>query len=162
MFASFHKIFQVRESKQTLEQSGTLFLAYKALVRHPAEYFVINKERLLVNDPKFVMEEESDLDQSERIIKSLYNMVTHDEQCSTEDRVKTAIRSAVLVNCMKTSGYLCLEKQPDQQDFFMQLLYHMQMAMAHRSGNEYNGFLFHHLQNVSNMEKLKANFCLLE
>ena len=104
------------------------------------------------------MEEESDLDQSERIVKSLYNMVTHDEQCSMEDRVKTAIRSAVLVNCMKTSGYLCLEKQPNQQDFFMQLLYHMQMAMAHRSGNEYNGFLFHHLQNVSNMEKLKANF----
>ena len=131
-------------------------------MRHPAEYFVKNKDRLLVSDPKFVMEEESDLDQSERIVKSLYNMVTHDEQCSMEDRVKTAIRSAVLVNCMKTSGYLCLEKQPNQQDFFMQLLYHMQMAMAHRSGNEYNGFLFHHLQNVSNMEKLKANFCLLE
>lgn len=121
----------IRESKQTLEQSGTLFLAYKALVRHPADYFVRNKERLLVSDPKFVMEEENDLDQSDRIVKSLYNMVTHDDQCSMEDRVKTAIRSAVLVNCMKTSGYLCLDKQPDRLDFFMQLLYHMQMAMAH-------------------------------
>ena len=83
---------QVRVSNDTLEQSGTLFLAYKAIVRQPADYFVNNRDKLLKNQLEFVMNEEECSESSDRRIQSLFNMVAHERECSMEDRVKTSIR----------------------------------------------------------------------
>ena len=114
----------VRESRQTLEQSGTLFLAYKAVTSHPADYFLKNRDRLIVDDPQFVMAADEEMTPIDQRVKSQYNMVTHDQECKTEDRVKVAIRSAILLKCLVSVGYL---GSADQHGlFFMRLLYHFQ------------------------------------
>ena len=114
----------MRECKQTLEQSGTLFLAYKAVTSHTADYLIKNKDRLIVDDPKFVIADEEDMSSVDRKVKSQYNMVTHDMECTTDDRVKTAIRSAILLRCLTSTGYL--ESADQHRMFFMRLLYHFQ------------------------------------
>ena len=83
---------QVRVSNDTLEQSGTLFLAYKAIVRQPADYFANNKDKLLRNHLESVLDKEEPSEGNDKGVHSLFNMVAHERECSMEEKVKTSIR----------------------------------------------------------------------
>ena len=83
---------QVRVSNDTLEQSGTLFLAYKAVVRQPADYFANNKDKLLSNHLESVLDKEEPSEGNDKGVHALFKMVTHETEYSMEERVKTSIR----------------------------------------------------------------------
>ena len=78
-------------------------------------------------------ERDDDLSRRDLQVKSLFNMVSHEDVCSSEDRLNTAIRSAILVQCLKFTGYLSppLSEEADVEAKFIQLFYHLQFAIKH-------------------------------
>ena len=121
----------VRKYKEEMEQSGSLFLALKAVVRQPSTFFLDEdrSKKILAPEPTFVMDSNTQLTPEELQLKSLYNMVSHEPDCSPEERLKTAIRSTILLHCLKHTKYL--ETSAENELKVLWLLYHLQFTIMH-------------------------------
>ena len=122
--------------QEDLEQSGCMFLALKTIISKPASYF-INQDKskdVLVFDPTFVLKQKEltssgrKLSVGELQIKSLFNMVSHEDESGDEEKIRTAIRSAILLQCLKFTKYLDGDVH---DDLFLWLLYHFQYTIMY-------------------------------
>ena len=121
--------------QEDLEQSGCMFLALRTIISKPASYFVNEdaSKDVLTIDPTFVLHKEEPssarrLSAGELQIKSLFNMVSHEKDSSPEEKLRTAIRSSILLQCLKFTKYL---DSDEHDDLFLWLLYHFQYTIMY-------------------------------
>lgn len=129
---------QVKENDK-LERSGCLFLALKAIAKKPWTFYCENSRSklFLKTDLTFGMQEDLDnLDKHEMKILHLYNLVQHEEAISSEERTKTAIRSIILLESLKQTGYFSgvehLQDELTKVELVIgTLLYRLQLGFTH-------------------------------
>lgn len=119
-------------------QCASLFLAYKTITSLPASFYLSEKclSSILVKDPLYVLQKnydksEKNLSKIETQVKSLYNMETHIDDTPIDERVRIAIRSVILVRCLKETKYLDPNCTPKEELHFLGLLFHFQFSIAY-------------------------------
>ena len=119
-------------------QCASLFLAYKTITSLPAAFYLEEKclTSILVKDPLYVLQKNHDLakvtlNQTETQVKSLFNMETHIEDTPIEERIRIAIRSVILVWCLKQTKYLNEDCTVEEELHFLGLLFHFQFSIAY-------------------------------
>ena len=119
-------------------QCASLFLAYKTITSKPASFYLSEKclTSILIKDPLYVLQKNHDsrkenLSKMETQIKSLYNMETHIEDTPLDERVRIAIRSVILLRCLKETRYLSPDSTLEEELHFLGLLFHFQFSIAY-------------------------------
>ena len=119
-------------------QCASLFLAYKTITSKPASFYLSEKclTNILIKDPLYVLQKNHDsrkvnLSKTETQIKSLYNMETHIEDTPLDERVRIAIRSVILLRCLKETKYLSPDSTLEEELHFLGLLFHFQFSIAY-------------------------------
>ena len=131
-------IEQTKENAN-LEQSGCLFLALKAISKEPWQFYCQGKrkEMFLRTDPTFGINENQDnLSLNENKILHLFNLVQHEDQIPSEERIKTAIRATTILESLKQSGYfvgldLMPDKLTEEEHVIGVLLYKLQLGITY-------------------------------
>ena len=124
---------------ENIERSGCLFLALKAIAKKPWPFYCDNKrsEMFIRTNPSFGINENDDkLDFAENKIIHLYNLVNHEDKITEEERIRTAIRTIILLQSLKQTGYF--EGLTFSKDEFIEeeliigvLLYKLQLGITY-------------------------------
>lgn len=123
---------KLSNDKESVELSGCMFLAFRAVVRRPSGFYTtkIAKEIMSKTDVRYGCEKilpgEMELDEE---LRFLWSLVDHDQNESLESKVRMAIRSAILLRCLQKSDYFTDYKA--QHFAVLWALYKLQMSMTY-------------------------------
>ena len=128
------------EGEAPVLSSGNIFLAFKAFLMLPGEFYLGKKAREIARkrDEAFDFRNcKGKLNKDELHLKFLCNLVSHEANLKREERVRLAIRSAVLCKCIRETGFFPAKATEQDLCFATELLFRFQLSIPYNVHSVY-------------------------
>jgi len=90
------------------EAANSVMLAFRSLIRNPAEFYIQNQKDLFTNyDQKYGTNNSDNwkLEGENNVYQAIFNLVNHREEMSLDKEIETVIKSVVILRFLLCSGY---------------------------------------------------------
>eukprot|EP00096_Caligus_rogercresseyi_P009450 TRINITY_DN3217_c0_g1_i1.p1 TRINITY_DN3217_c0_g1~~TRINITY_DN3217_c0_g1_i1.p1 ORF type:complete len:626 (-),score=140.54 TRINITY_DN3217_c0_g1_i1:828-2705(-) len=116
-------------------QIGGWTLAYKALIRKPADYYLSKKDIFLGHNEKLGLNASSNLCYNSKDIFTFHNLVTHDSSRfkKAPELMMQALTAVYLLRVLELSGYFQNEVDDTSKIFFLKLIHHFMRCVYYNT-----------------------------